>query len=74
MYVRVHAKPGSKKESVVRGKEGELFISVREEAERNQANLRLRELVALEYALPLHKVRILSGHHSPVKLFILDTD
>ncbi len=74
MYVRVHAKPGSRKETVTHGKEGELFISVREEAERNQANLRLRELVALEYALPLSKVRILSGHHSPVKLFTLDTD
>ncbi|MEK7101010.1 MAG: DUF167 domain-containing protein [Patescibacteria group bacterium] len=74
MYVRVHAKPGSRKETVTHGKEGELFISVKEKAEGNQANKRLRELVALTYALPENKVRILSGHHSPVKLFTLDTD
>lgn len=72
MYVRVHVVPGSKREQITEGKEGTLLISVREKAEGNQANKRVRELVALRLLLPLSKVRILSGHHSPTKLLTID--
>lgn len=74
MYVRVHVKPGSKREQVIEGKGNVLHISVREEAEGNQANSRVRELVALRYMLPASKVSILSGHHSPVKLLTIDNE
>lgn len=72
MYLRVHVAPGSRREKVSEGKEGTLLISVREPAEGNQANKRVRELVALHLMLPLSKVRILSGHHSPTKLLTID--
>ena len=72
MYVRVHVAPGSKREQITEGKDGTLLISVREKAEGNQANKRVRELVALRLLLPLSKVRILSGHHSPTKLLTID--
>ncbi len=72
MYVRVHVAPASRREQITEGKEGTLLISVREKAEGNQANKRVRELVALRLLLPLSKVRILSGHHSPTKLLIID--
>jgi len=72
MYVRVHVAPGSKREQIAEGKEGILLITVREPAEGNQANKRVRELVALRLLLPLSKVRILSGHHSPTKLLTID--
>lgn len=72
MYVRVHVAPASRREQITEGKEGTLLISVREKAEGNQANKRVRELVALRLLLPLSKVRILSGHHSPTKLLTID--
>ena len=72
MYLRVHAQPGAKRERVIEEKEGVLAISVREKAEGNQANTRIRELVALRLLVPVSAVRILSGHHSPVKLLTID--
>lgn len=72
MYLRVSVAPGSKREHIAEGKDGMLLISVREPAEGNRANSRVRELVALRFMLPTSSVRILSGHHSPVKLLIID--
>ncbi|OGG72455.1 hypothetical protein A3A38_02110 [Candidatus Kaiserbacteria bacterium RIFCSPLOWO2_01_FULL_53_17] len=74
MYAKVFVTPGAKKEKVEEGKkEGELKISVREPAQRNLANTRVRELLAARFRVPLARVRILSGHHSPRKLFSIDT-
>lgn len=73
MYIRVHALPGAKKERVLRENETSFTIAVREPAERNLANARIREVLAMELGLPLGKVRILTGHHSPSKLFVIDS-
>jgi len=72
MYLRVSVAPGAKRELIKEGKDGMLLISVREPAEANRANMRVRELVALRFMLPTSSVRILSGHHSPVKLLTID--
>ncbi len=72
--MRVHVKPSSKREEIREGKADALHISVREPAEGNHANRRVRELVALRYLVPVSKVRILSGHHSPVKLLTIDNE
>ena len=81
MYVKVIVTPGAKKEKVVvtpsatrhkGGKEEILEISVREPAQRNFANTRVRELVAARFKVPLSAVRILSGHRSPHKLLSID--
>lgn len=73
MYLKVFVTPGAKKEKVevhpAKGGEGEtLLISVREPASGNRANTRVRELVALRLGRPLSSVRILTGHHSRVKM------
>lgn len=47
-------------------------VSVRELAERNLANRRIIELVARRFKLPVGKVRIISGHHSPSKILSVD--
>ncbi len=73
MYVRVLVTPGAKKEKIGEGKKGELLVSVREPAQRNLANTRVRELLAARFRVPLSAVRILSGHRSPRKLFSIDT-
>ena len=72
MYVRVHVHAGAKKEIVIDRGEDRLDIAVREKAEQNQANMRVRELVARHYQVPVAKVRIHSGHHAPGKILLVD--
>ncbi len=75
MYIRVHAVPEAKREVITKEADGVYQISVREPAERNLANSRIRELLAAELGISGRAVRLISGHHGPTKLFsILDTE
>lgn len=65
--------PGAKKELVKEESEGRLRIQVRERAERNLANTRVRELVAQHYHVSIGAVRMISGHHSHSKMFSIDS-
>lgn len=44
------------------------IISVKEKAERNLANTRVIDLIALHFSLPIEHVKIISGQTSPTKL------
>ncbi len=68
MYIKVHVLAGIKKELVKRASKERYDISVREPAERNMANTRVRELVARDLGVSAASVRIVSGHHSPHKI------
>jgi uncharacterized protein YggU (UPF0235/DUF167 family) len=68
MHVRVVITPGAKRELVSKVKDTEFHISVREPAERNMANHRVRELVAEEFGVSVTKVRLLTGHRSRAKI------
>jgi len=72
MYVRVEVRPGAKRESVMHLDGKTLTIAVKEPAERNLANMRVRELVAEEFSVPVGKVKMISGHRSPRKIFTID--
>ncbi len=72
MYVRVEVRPGAKRESVMHLDSKTLSIAVKEPAERNLANMRVRELVAEEFSVPVSKVKMISGHRSPRKIFTID--
>ena len=69
MYIRVNATPGVKKELVKRISADRYEMSVREPAERNLANRRIKELLARELGLPEGNLRMVSGHQSPHKIF-----
>lgn len=69
MYVRVHVQPGAKKEGFEPISDTEFHITVREKAERNMANDRVRELLARNLGLQEREVRLVSGHRSPNKIF-----
>ena len=71
MYLKIIVTAGAKKERIEETKNG-LEISVREPAQRNLANTRVREIIALRFKVPLSAVRILSGHRSPRKLLSID--
>ena len=65
---------GAKNESLVVESDTCFRVAVREPAERNQANVRTRELLATYFGLPVGRVRIVNGHHSPSKLFAVDVE
>lgn len=69
MYIRVNATPGAKKEKITRISAEHFDIAVREPAERNLANERIKELVMLEFGLKKGDIRLISGHRSPHKIF-----
>jgi uncharacterized protein len=68
MYIHVKVTAGAKKESLKQKSEDHFLVSVREPAERNLANTRVMEIVALHFKIPESKVRIINGHHSSTKL------
>jgi uncharacterized protein YggU (UPF0235/DUF167 family) len=69
MHISVRAQAGARKEKVTEAKNGRLMIAVKESAERNRANHRVRVLVAEHFKVPLAKTRLVSGHTSPAKIF-----
>lgn len=69
MYVKVRVTPKAKKETVNRVSNTELAVTVREPAEQNLANRRVREIVSEVYEISLGKVRMISGHRSVSKMF-----
>ena len=68
MYIHVKVNADSKKEEVKEKSSDHFEISVREPAERNLANTRVVEVMALHLGIPKSHIRIINGHHSPTKL------
>jgi uncharacterized protein YggU (UPF0235/DUF167 family) len=68
MYLRITVVPGAKKESLQKLSENKWLISVKEPAEHNLANTRVCTLIARERNVAPSDVRILTGHHSRVKM------
>ena len=70
-YIKVFVTPGAKREKVE--EKGEAFVvTVREPATGNRANDRVRAIIAERENVPLGKVRILTGHHSRVKMISIN--
>lgn len=69
MYVRVRVKAGTRRELVTKVSQTEWLMAVREPAERNLANERIREILAGAYGARPEDIRLVTGHHSPTKIF-----
>lgn len=74
MYVRVNAVPDAKRETVTQKAPDRYDICVREPAERNLANRRIKEILAREFGVSDGAVRQISGHQSPHKIFSIRVD
>lgn len=72
MYVRVEAKAGAKRESVLQTDDKTYSISVKEPAVHNLANTRIKELLAEHLLVPVKRLRMISGHRSPRKIFTVE--
>jgi len=71
MYVKVRVEAGARRERVEEVSKNSFRISVREPAEDNAANRRVRELIAAQYGVSLKAVKIFTGHRSPSKLLAI---
>jgi uncharacterized protein YggU (UPF0235/DUF167 family) len=67
MLIKVKAIAGAKEESWTMKARDAFTISVREKAEDNRANERIRQILA-EY-FKTGNIRLIHGHHSPSKIF-----
>jgi len=67
----VRAFAGAKKEKVIKINENDFEIYVREPAQNNLANKRIKFLLAVEYGVLQKEVQILTGHKSPKKKFVI---
>lgn len=70
--IKVRVKTGARKESVETIAPHTLCIAVKEDPERNMANARIVELLALHFDVPTKHIRIIKGHHSPSKTYSID--
>jgi uncharacterized protein YggU (UPF0235/DUF167 family) len=68
MYIHVKVTTGAREEAFEKVRELHFVAKVKQKPERNQANVRVRELVASFFEIRAEDVRIVSGHHSPSKL------
>ena len=67
--VRAKVLAGERKESFRVVKPGVFAVSVKEKAERNAANVRVRDLIAAHLHVPPKSVRLVGGHHLASKTF-----
>ena len=72
MYIKVKVQAGSKKEDIKKKGKDSYIISVRQKAERNEANKRVIEIVASLFNVSIKNVRIINGHQSPSKLLSIN--
>lgn len=68
MFIKVLVTPKARKERVEERPNGVLEISVREPSAENRANIRVRQLVAARFGVPVVRVRIMTGHHHRSKM------
>ncbi len=73
MYIRVQVKPNAKKESIIQTDSKTYSIAVKEPAQQNLANIRVREILAVLLGVSVPAVRMISGHRSPRKIFDIAT-
>ena len=71
MHVTVKVKAGARKESVKEVSPERFEISVREEAEHNQANLRIVDILAERFGVPVKCIRMIKGHRTSSKMFTI---
>lgn len=74
MYIHIKVKTGAKREVFTEKSSDHFLVSVKEKAERNMANKKVRELIATHFKIPVGKLKIVSGHHSPSKIISIEKE
>lgn len=71
MHIRATVETDAGRESIKKIEEGHYEVAVKEPAENNRANHRVRELLAAELGVPLYRVHLMRGHRHSSKLFLI---
>lgn len=71
MYVTVRVCAGAKKEKIQKIKPDTYEIMVKAKAQQNLANRRVQQILANEYECTEKEVKLLTGHRSAKKIFIV---
>ncbi len=74
MYIKVRVVASARKEEITEESVDHFLIKVKEPAKQNLANTRVRQIIASRFNVPIPKVRVINGHHSPSKLLVVDTE
>lgn len=69
MRIRVNVRAGARKERFLRMKSNAFDVQVKEPAERNAANNRVRALIAAHFGVPVGSVRFVAGMRGKNKTF-----
>lgn len=72
MYIKVKVSVCSKKEKITKKSDNRYEIWVKEPAERNLANNRIKEIIAGLFEINVKSIRIISGHQSPSKILSIN--
>lgn len=72
MFVKVKVQAGAKREVITQKSKDSFVLAVKEPAERNLANTRVREIMAFQFNVSLKNVRIINGHQSPSKMLSIN--
>ena len=73
MYIKVEVVAGARSESFRKISNDTFALSVKERAERNQANKRALQLIRKEFGEKNLVVKIISGHHTPHKIISIES-
>ncbi len=68
MYIKVKVIASANKEKVEKKSDDYYIISVKEKAQRNLANNRIREIISSLFTVSLKSVRIINGHQNSSKI------
>ena len=68
MFIKVKVQASAKTEKIQKKSEDHFVVSVKEPPERNLANNRVCQIIALNFKVNRSAVRIINGHHSPSKI------
>ncbi len=72
-HIRVKVKTEAKKEEVVQKAKDRYEVSLKEKPERNTANKKLITILGKHLAVPINKIKIVSGHKKPGKIVTIST-
>ncbi|OJI09189.1 MAG: hypothetical protein COV08_02040 [Candidatus Vogelbacteria bacterium CG10_big_fil_rev_8_21_14_0_10_49_38] len=71
MYLKVKVTPGAKRDQLKEIASATFAATVKAPAKHNLANRAVAGLLASHFGRPVAKVKLVSGHHSPSKIFDL---
>ncbi|OFZ29517.1 MAG: hypothetical protein A2622_07255 [Bdellovibrionales bacterium RIFCSPHIGHO2_01_FULL_40_29] len=74
MKVTVHVKPHARKESVEKSADGSYIMKVNVPPIEGRANERVIEILSQELKIPKSRIKLVTGHKSKRKVFLISTD